>query len=69
MPFTLAYIEEVLRISCPVNKIIDHKTQAEVELGEYVLPKGAIVSISLRSLYCLYFTRQSLYDDIPSRQY
>ena len=45
MPYTLAFIEESLKVTCPVLKLIDHTTKCDVQLGGYGLPKDTIVSL------------------------
>ena len=50
MPYTNAVLHESLRISCVVYNAIPHYTNAEVSVGNYIIPKGTIVIPSLMNV-------------------
>ena len=47
LPFTFAFVMEVLRLRPPVPMGVDHKTGVDTELGGHKLPKGTMVLFNL----------------------
>ena len=50
MHYTNAVLHESLRISCVVYNAIPHYTNAEVNVGNYIIPQGTIVIPSLMNV-------------------
>lgn len=47
MPFTMAFIHEVLRITPPITFNSPRRATADVKVGNHVIPKGTSVSFNL----------------------
>ena len=50
MPYTCAFMEEVFRFRTLVPLGLQHALTEDAKLGEYVLPKGTIVSGNSNSI-------------------
>ena len=50
MHYTNAVLHESLRLSCVVYNSLLHRTTAEIPVGRYTIPKGAIVIPSLMNV-------------------
>ena len=48
--YTNAVLHESMRLSCVVYNAINHRTNADIKAGEYVIPKGAVVIPSLMNV-------------------
>ena len=48
--YTNAVLHESMRLRCVVYNAINHRTNADIKAGEYVIPKGAVVIPSLMNV-------------------
>ena len=51
LPYTCAAINEILRMSSIVQTGLPHQTTADIELDEYVIPKGSFVFGNLKRIH------------------
>ena len=43
LPYTRAFMDEVWRTTSPLSRSVTHKTNAEVKISSYVIPKDSEV--------------------------